>query len=579
MKSEDLPNTLLSTIIIIVFIVLLLTLITSEINHYNKAQNLVMEGIHVELEAIATYAANSIPWDLHEEIHPGDELSENFLFLNSIIRRIADNYSRVSYIYTIGRDGDIYYFVLDSDEEEAWIPGESIGDMLEVVPDALVLAFSGVIIHTGTFYTDEWGSFISGYAPIVSPSGEVVAVLAVDINEELVSDQIGQVKETLLIHISIATIIGLIAAVIGIYATLYLRSSHKLTKSAQNLLVQATNAAQEGAFEYDTSSNMFTCGSETAKLFGYNIEPGIETYVLSKDFIVDKAVYEDKESVDEHLNVCNKKIEDTKPRKFVYSWKLHVKDETKAIRLKGYIKQNNGGVKIIGMAEDYTEQEWNKVALINTNKKIQILHSISSHDIKNLFTAIYSYADLILEEEISEDVQDDIKELLQSSEDSTFAISIFSKIYGTLGTSPPEWINIRTLANDIFEKTTDTDHITFTNNIDNVIMYADPHTNFVFQALFDFSKQYCDCVKNIVMYTSISSDELHINYQDDGVGVLEDNKEAIFEFDVTKKERSALYIAREILSVTGISIREIGCYGNGTHFVIAVKPGWFQPEH
>jgi len=576
MKSQDLPNTLLSTIVVIVFIVLLLTLITSEINHYNNAQNLVMSGIHGEIEALATYAANSIPWDLHEKIRPGDELSDNFIKLNSIIKLIADNYPRASYIYTIRKDGDSFYFVLDSDEEEAWNIGEAIGVPVDVVPDALLLAFTGVFAHTDDFYTDEWGSFISGYAPIFSPSGEVVAVLAVDVSEDLVSEEIERVREEILVRISITTIIGLIASLIGIYATLYLLNSHKLTKSAQDLLLQATNAAQEGAFEYDPYNDTFLCGLETAQLFGYNIEPGIETYALSKDFIVGKAVYEDKKSVDEHLNVSNKRIEHTK---FAYSWRFHVDNKIKAIRFKGYISQNKGRVKIIGMAEDYTEQERNKGALINTNKKIQILHSISSHDIRNIFTAIYSYADLILEEEVSDDIKVDIKELIQSSEDSTFAISNFSKIYSTLGTSLPEWINIKTLANDIFEAHPDLKHITFTNNINNVYIYADPHTNFVIQTLFEFSMQYCDCVTNVVMHTSISSDVLHIIYQDDGVGICDDNKETLFDFDVTKKDRNVLYIAREILAITDISIIENGCYGNGTQFVIAVKPGWFQLEY
>ena len=573
---KDISAILLSTILILVFLALLLILLFSEGEHYYRAQNLVMDGIYTEVEGIAAYAASSIPGELHEKIQVGDELSENFLYLNSIIGHIATNYPRINYIYTIRKEGDFYSFILDSDEEEAWIPGESIGVPIEVVPDALALVFAGQVTHTDTFYTDEWGSFISGYAPIFSSSGEVIAVLAVDVSKELITEEIEEVRSKLLIRIILITTVGLIATLLGVYATLHLLNSNKLMKSAQNVLLQATTAAQEGAFEYDVSSDILLCGPETAKLVGYNVEPGIETYALSKDFLVEKAVYEDKGCFCEILSSINQKIDPRYHKKITHTWRFHVDDRIKAIRFKGYVTpKNEKELKIIGMAEDYTEQEKNKTALININNKIEILHSISSHDIKNIITAIYTYADLILEEEIPDSVKADIDILIQNSEYSISTISSFSNVYKTLGTNSPEWIDIKALVNDVFRSHADLKHIKFTNNIDNVDIYADPHFDFVIQALFEFSINHC-LITNVSMYSTISKDALHIIYEDDGIGISEYEKKRIFDFDVTKKDKTALFIVREILSITGISIEEDGTDESGVRFVITVKPGWFR---
>ena len=574
--KKDISAIFLSTILFIVFIGLLLFLVSNEVNHFNEAQNLIMEAIYIEVKGIAAYVANSIPGDLHEEIQIGDELSENFLYLNSIVRQISVNYPKADYIYTIKRDGDFFYFVLDSDEEKAFNPGEAIGETVDVIPEALLLAFQGHITHTNGFYHDAWGEFISGYAPIFSSSGEVVAVLAVDVSKDLVNEQMEGIKNRILTRIIIITMIGFIALIIGIYATLYLYESHRVTKSAQTVLLQATNAAQGGAFEYDIYNDRLLCGIETAKLFGYDIVPGIDTYALSKDFIISKAVYEDKENIDEVLSMVSKKIENIKNKKFTYSWKFHVDDRIKAIRFKGYIiSKDENGLKIIGMADDYTEQEKNKAALINTNNKIQILHSISSHDIRNTITAIYAYADLILEEAPSDYVKADIEELIQTSEASISTITSFSTIYNTLGTNLPEWIDLRTLINEIFHSKTFLKGIKFINNIDNVDLYASSQTSFVIQALFEFSVKHRQAT-SILMYTNVSKEILYIIYEDDGAPIPENERKRIFDFDITKRDQNALYIAKELLSVTDIIIKEDGTEKSGVHFVITVKSGWFR---
>jgi signal transduction histidine kinase len=61
--------------------------------------------------------------------------------------------------------------------------------------------------------------------------------------------------------------------------------------------------------------------------------------------------------------------------------------------------------------------------------------------------------------------------------------------------------------------------------------------------------------------------------EDDGEGVPADDKEQIFERGFGKNTGLGLFLAREILSITGITIRETGEPGKGARFEMTVPKG------
>jgi signal transduction histidine kinase len=62
-------------------------------------------------------------------------------------------------------------------------------------------------------------------------------------------------------------------------------------------------------------------------------------------------------------------------------------------------------------------------------------------------------------------------------------------------------------------------------------------------------------------------------FEDDGVGVPSAEKEKIFELGYGKHTGLGLYLVREILSITGISIVESGSEGKGARFTMFVPDG------
>ena len=61
-----------------------------------------------------------------------------------------------------------------------------------------------------------------------------------------------------------------------------------------------------------------------------------------------------------------------------------------------------------------------------------------------------------------------------------------------------------------------------------------------------------------------------ILYRDDGTGIPMDEKEQIFTKGFGKNTGLGLFLSREILSITGITIRENGVPGKGVQFEILI---------
>ncbi|MCX6693494.1 MAG: hypothetical protein NT074_02940 [Methanomicrobiales archaeon] len=71
-------------------------------------------------------------------------------------------------------------------------------------------------------------------------------------------------------------------------------------------------------------------------------------------------------------------------------------------------------------------------------------------------------------------------------------------------------------------------------------------------------------------------DTLAIVYEDDGIGVHETDKERIFEKGFGNNTGLGLFLSREILAITGLSIKESGVYCKGVRFEILVPKGKFR---
>ncbi|MDD1685482.1 ATP-binding protein [Methanoregula sp.] len=106
--------------------------------------------------------------------------------------------------------------------------------------------------------------------------------------------------------------------------------------------------------------------------------------------------------------------------------------------------------------------------------------------------------------------------------------------------------------------------------------FTDPLLIKVSYNLFDNARQHGGTVTRISVSHRPAGTGLVISVADDGAGISREDKTHLFERGFGKNTGLELFLSREILSITGITISETGIPGEGARFAIAVPEGIFR---
>jgi signal transduction histidine kinase len=122
--------------------------------------------------------------------------------------------------------------------------------------------------------------------------------------------------------------------------------------------------------------------------------------------------------------------------------------------------------------------------------------------------------------------------------------------------------------------------ITINNQVQEELeVYADPIIRKVFTTLIENAIRHGGNIEIIQFSCFEQKDTLFIICEDDGVGIPTPEKKYIFDHGFGKHTGIGLFLAREILSITGLSIRECGLPGKGARFEIDVPAGKYRFYH
>jgi PAS domain S-box-containing protein len=231
----------------------------------------------------------------------------------------------------------------------------------------------------------------------------------------------------------------------------------------------------------------------------------------------------------------------------------------------------NGRRVNIGSIRDITERKLAEDALREANKKLNLLSGITRHDINNQLLTARGFLK-ILQKKIPDPAYEKDFIRIEEAWGRIFSMIQFTKQYEQIGVSAPVWQDCRilvdTAVNDI-----SLGNVLLKNDLPaNAEVFADPLVVRVFYNLVDNAIRYGMKITQIHVFLQESGDGCCIICEDDGAGVPAEEKERIFERGFGKNTGMGLYLAREILSITGITIRETGKPGAGARFDIMV-PG------
>ena len=101
----------------------------------------------------------------------------------------------------------------------------------------------------------------------------------------------------------------------------------------------------------------------------------------------------------------------------------------------------------------------------------------------------------------------------------------------------------------------------------------------VFYNLLENSMRHGERVKNISVSNQSFEGSMKLVFQDDGKGVNTEEKDLIFKRGYGKNTGYGLYMTRDVLGITGLSIVENGEPGKGARFEIMIPAGKFRQRH
>jgi len=209
------------------------------------------------------------------------------------------------------------------------------------------------------------------------------------------------------------------------------------------------------------------------------------------------------------------------------------------------------------------------------NKKLTLLSSITRHDINNQMTVLKGYLEM-LEMDINDPALAAYCSNAKNAADRIAAMIRFTSEYEKIGISAPAWQDCRDLVDTAITGAPH-DPVTIRNDLPSgVAIYADPLVVKVVYNLVDNAVRYGGKITTICFSSFETDGNLVIVCEDDGDGIPAAEKERIFDRGFGRNTGLGLALSREILDITGITIRETGTPGTGARFDMTVPAGGFR---
>lgn len=223
-------------------------------------------------------------------------------------------------------------------------------------------------------------------------------------------------------------------------------------------------------------------------------------------------------------------------------------------------------------ANDVTDLKEAQEALALANRKLNLLGSVTRHDILNQLTVItggLGMAEGIVKEERARKLMD----MALNASGSIEKYLGFSRDYERMGTAKPEWIDAKEACMKGMS-TLETGDVDLVVDLDGLEIYADKLLEKVFHNLIGNALKHGGKVSTVHMYSRREDGHMVLVCEDDGNGIPKDKKKSILE----GRYGRGLYLVKEILGITGMTIIETGEEGRGARFEISVPEGNYRPK-
>ncbi len=199
---------------------------------YHDLEKSLMAELQDKLMIAAKTTAHIIDADQHQTILSSkDTENPHYQEISNLLIEIKEE-NELAYLYTFAPlSSNSIQFVIDPGEE-----GCDIGEAYDSTTPEMMESLTGVYIAEKQLYTDEWGTFLSGYAPIKDAAGHTIGAVGADISaEQILTAKKNVLKQIILIMIT-AVLIGIIVIILVVK-----KITHPITQVTQKIEDMASN--------------------------------------------------------------------------------------------------------------------------------------------------------------------------------------------------------------------------------------------------------------------------------------------------------------------------------------------------
>ena len=398
-----------------------------------------------------------------------DVSSPDYIAIKEDLIRIRLTDPQIRFVYFMGQqpDGKIV-FLADSELPESADyspPGQEYPEASQTLQNVFVL--KGETMEGPS--SDRWGTWMSSLVPIIDPAtGNVIAVLGMDVDA---SDWNMHIFYAAL-PIIIGTLILLFIILVFSYMQQRNERENQILKESENILRQSEhrlndiiNFLPDATFVIDTEGRVITWNKAMEEMTGIkagdmlgkgNYEYALAFYQARRPMLINLVLEPDSEIEKKYTGGISRQ-----GTMLITETELRRPDGTVFILAARALPISKDDGTVVGAIEsirDVTERKITEMALENysqeltshaeilqkTNDKLNLMNSITRHDILNQFTLVLGYLGLIKEQYPDPQLQKYIDADLRAAQTIQKQI-MFTKEYQDIGSQAPKWFNLRSV--------------------------------------------------------------------------------------------------------------------------------------